>query len=256
MLENVVLTKDVAEDVRGLVDDGGEGNRIDDPAEAVASRMIQRKGERGQSLPAAGRYGEGKQSRHGLCRTRSDGTENFSAQAVDLGVGLLRQRRHVAVESGNEIRQNLRQGQPDTVNRPALDAIVERLGVLVVGIDEAGKNHPAEKSHRKGGGLFRDGEFRRETRRVRRDLLFPDGINLLAFEIFQPVGKRSRDGDLVRQARMVTGDGIGDQLGDDLVVVAARQPRDVIGAGCRMIDRHSRSRESVLKLRCVFAEVV
>src|SRR5258706_2479571 len=55
---------------------------------------------------------------------------------------------------------------------------------------------------------------------------------------------------------MMPGDGISDQFGDDLVVVAIRQPRDVIGTGCRMIDAHSRSRESGLKLRGVFAEVV
>jgi len=72
MFQNMALAENLAEDVGGLVDDRGEGNGIDDPAQAVPLRMIQREGQGSQGLAAAGRYGEGEQPRR-LRRSRPHG---------------------------------------------------------------------------------------------------------------------------------------------------------------------------------------
>ena len=62
VFENSVVAEDLAEDVGRLVDHRREGDGVDDAVEPVGTSVLQREGERGQRLAAAGRHRQGEQA--------------------------------------------------------------------------------------------------------------------------------------------------------------------------------------------------
>lgn len=64
MLQDVVLgLQRIPEYLGRLLDDRGERNDVDNAAKRVTKRMLERKGERRESLAAAGGDGEREQTR-------------------------------------------------------------------------------------------------------------------------------------------------------------------------------------------------
>ena len=55
----VFFAQQVGEGLCGLVDDGGVGDDVDHPVQPVGSGVLQREGQRGKGLSAAGGHGEG-----------------------------------------------------------------------------------------------------------------------------------------------------------------------------------------------------
>ncbi len=71
VLQHVLCAERIAKDRRRLVDDGCIGDDVDHAAKAVLQRVLERKGEGGERLPAAGWHREGKQSAWKLRRAEA-----------------------------------------------------------------------------------------------------------------------------------------------------------------------------------------
>ena len=148
MLQHDVVAQHVAEDRGGLVDDGGERDGVDDPLVAVRPGVVEGEAERGERLAAAGRHGQREEAGR-IAGARTHMIEDFGAQAVDRASAALRIlpicRSKASIETGQD---GLQRG-PFAVDLASLDPRIEPLGVLEIGIDEAGEDHPPQEGELK-----------------------------------------------------------------------------------------------------------
>ena len=141
----VVLDDSLAEnrskDIGGLLDDAGVRDDVDDPLQAMALCMLQRKRHAGEGLSASGGHGQGKYPRLPLGGFPAL-VEDLPSQPVDRGIGCSgRQAPHVIVEP----LQQLIQSRITTPLRP-LSRIHERLGIEAVCVSQAREQHPHPES--------------------------------------------------------------------------------------------------------------
>ena len=147
--QNIFCAQQAREDGGGLVDDGHIRNDIDDPLHLLGGGVLQRKGEGGKGLAAAGGYGEGVEPLRAVSAFLEAGTEDGVALDAD-GRGRL----------GPEIA--LRLCRDDVPQRGDVRAaapgcglaVHEGLGVDEVGVHEAGVEHPGKEreAQRVGAG--------------------------------------------------------------------------------------------------------
>ena len=131
-----LVTQGLTKDRRRLLDDGGEGDHVDDTLHAVSQGMVQREGKRGQSLAAAGRHGERKEARW-LRRPGTRARQNLGAQTIDRTFGFAETR-----EMRIEPRLQFRQSRTRVAKRyPPLTLRIETFRLQEVGVDQAGKEH-------------------------------------------------------------------------------------------------------------------
>ena len=120
----------MAKHLRGLLDDAGVGNHIDDPAQAVRDGVIQRERQRRQRLAAAGRHRQRKQT--GLqAGLRAHMGEDIGAHPVDVAVRAEGGKR--AVEPVAQLLQRWRRSE---LQRISADASIERVGVQIIRIHQ------------------------------------------------------------------------------------------------------------------------
>ena len=141
MLKHHIVAEELPEDFGALVDHRGEGNGVHDAAHAMSARMVECEGERSQRLAAAGRHCEReKPSRFG--RFAAHMRQHALTKTIDWRLspkrGFAREFRVGPLDEAGQDRLELR---PFPVRGDALDPIVEGLGVLEIGIHQAGKQH-------------------------------------------------------------------------------------------------------------------
>ena len=90
----MLLAQHLAEDPRRLLDDGGEGDGVDDPAMALFS-MVEREAEGGKRLATSRRHREGEQARRQR-RLAANVSKNIAAQRIDGAA--LGTARHVVLK--------------------------------------------------------------------------------------------------------------------------------------------------------------
>lgn len=142
MLEHVRVAQRFAEDAGRLLDDRRVGDDVYHPAQAVGDGMIEREGEAGKRLAAAGRHRHREQAGR-QCGLAACVRQDFRAQSIQRGAsGGGRQFRHVDIEACAE-----RLDRPMTAT---LDLLASRLRIELLGreevrIDQAGKEHASEE---------------------------------------------------------------------------------------------------------------
>ena len=147
--QNIFCAQQAREDGGGLVDDGHIRDDVDDPLHLLGGGVLQRKGEGGKGLAAAGGYGEGVEPLRAVRAFLEAGAED--------GVALDADRRG---RFGPEIA--LRLCRDDVPQRGDVRAaapgcglaVHEGLGVDEVGVHEAGVEHPGKEreAQRVGAG--------------------------------------------------------------------------------------------------------
>ena len=147
--QNIFCAQQTREDGGGLVDDGHIRDDVDDPLHPLGGGVLQRKGEGGEGLAAAGGYGEGVEPLRAVRAFLETDAEDGVALDAD-GRGRL----------GPEIA--LRLCQDDVPQRGDVraaapgcgPAVHEGLGVDEVGVHEAGVEHPGKEreAQRVGAG--------------------------------------------------------------------------------------------------------
>ena len=147
MLQHDVVAQHAAKDRGSLVDDRGEGDGVDDPLVPVRLGVVEGEAERGERLAAAGRHGQREEAGR-IAGARTHMIEDLGAQAVDLRVRCLH-LAHVPVERLIETGQEGLQRGPFAVDFASLDPRVEPLGILEIGVDEAGKDHSPQEGELK-----------------------------------------------------------------------------------------------------------
>ena len=147
--QNIFCAQQAREDGGGLIDDGHIRDDVDDPLHLLGGGVLQRKGEGGEGLAAAGGYGEGVEPLRAVRAFLKAGAEDGVALDAD-GRGRL----------GPEITLRLCRGdvpQRGDVRAAAPGcglAVHEGLGVDEVGVHKAGVEHPGEEreAQRVGAG--------------------------------------------------------------------------------------------------------
>nr|WP_284540040.1 hypothetical protein [Pleomorphomonas sp. T1.2MG-36] len=240
VFENSVVAEHLAEDVGRLVDHRREGDGVDDSVEPVGTGMLQREGERGQRLAAAGRHRQGEQALR-VTGAGTDMGENVGPQPIDRVVGrrgyLL---RHIGVEAGNEAGQQIGQTRPRAVDGPPFDTSVELLGVLEIGVGEAGKQHAAEHGEREAPlAVGIELPVRSKAFQQRRDVARPRRIKTTEIELGEACIERVTVAGPVGKPGVMAGDGIGHEVGHQPVDPGPIALADKVGAGQRMLDRRA-----------------
>ncbi|MDR5655497.1 hypothetical protein RGD00_23105 [Xinfangfangia sp. LG-4] len=142
VFQHHVVPEDVAKDLCRLVDDGSVGDRVDDPPMAVPRGMVERETHRGQRLAAPRGHREGeKPRRHG--RPGAHPRQDFAPQPVQRARAA--EPGHMSVEGRAQAGQQVGQRRPVARGAAAVEPVVERLGLAVVRIHEAGKHHPRQQ---------------------------------------------------------------------------------------------------------------
>ena len=142
VLQHVVLrAQGAAEHVDGLFDDRGEGHHIDHAPQPMPARMLQREGERGQRLAAAGGHGEGEEARcqRGL---RPRMLQHPLPQRVDIGRSRRRQGCQGRFES---LAEHVQRAMAAAVRGPAPGPGKEGLRRQEIGIHQAREQHPRQE---------------------------------------------------------------------------------------------------------------
>ena len=138
--QNIFCAQQAREDGGGLVDDGHIRDDVDDPLHLLGGGVLQRKGEGGEGLAAAGGYGEGVEPLRAVRAFLKAGAEDGVALDAD-GRGRL----------GPEIALRLcrddvpQRGDVRTAAPGCGLAVHEGLGVDEVGVHEAGVEHPGKE---------------------------------------------------------------------------------------------------------------
>ncbi len=102
VLEHDVIAKHGAEDLRGLVDDGGERNAIDNAVHAMRLGVIEREAERGKRLASARRHVQ-REDAAGKRSLVAGVGENAGAQESKRAIaGTGRQVGDVRIEASDE----------------------------------------------------------------------------------------------------------------------------------------------------------
>ena len=200
--QNIFCAQQAREDGGGLVDDGHIRDDIDDPLHLLGGGVLQRKGEGGKGLAAAGGYGEGVEPLRAVRAFLETGAEDGVALDAD-GRGRL----------GPEI--TLRLCRDDVPQRGDVRAaapgcglaVHEGLGVDEVGVHEAGVDHPGKEceAQRVGAGP-------RRRRRGGERYFLPavvGGYRLLAPAKQGGVARVIGGAPAVGQAAVVSGHGKG-----------------------------------------------
>ena len=147
--QNIFCAQQAREDGGGLVDDGHIRDDIDDPLHLLGGGVLQRKGEGGEGLAAAGGYGEGVEPLRAVRAFLEAGAEDGVALDAD---GRGRFGTEIALRlCGNDVPQcgDVRAAAPGCGL-----AVHEGLGVDEVGVHEAGIEHPGKEreAQRVGAG--------------------------------------------------------------------------------------------------------
>ena len=147
--QNIFCAQQAREDGGGLVDDGHIRNDVDDPLHLLGGGVLQRKGEGGEGLAAAGGYGEDVEPLRAVSAFLETGAEDGVALDAD-GRGRL----------GPEIalrlcRDDVPQRGDVRAAAPGCGLAVHKgLGVDEIGVHEAGVEHPGKEreAQRVGAG--------------------------------------------------------------------------------------------------------
>ena len=138
--QNIFCTQQAREDGGGLVDDGHIRDDVDDPLHLLGGGVLQRKGEGGEGLAAAGGYGEGVEPLRAMRAFLEAGAEDGVALDAD---GRRRFGPEIALRlCGNDVPQR---GDICAAAPGGGLAVHEGLGVDEVGVHKAGVEHPGEE---------------------------------------------------------------------------------------------------------------
>ena len=138
--QNIFCAQQTREDGGGLVDDGHIRNDVDDPLHLLGGGVLQRKGEGGEGLAAAGGYGEGVEPLRAVSAFLEAGAEDGVALDAD---GRGRLGPEIALRlCGNDVPQR---GDVRAAAPGGGLAVHEGLGVDEVGVHEAGVEHPGKE---------------------------------------------------------------------------------------------------------------
>ena len=147
--QNIFCAQQAREDGGGLVDDGHIRDDVDDPLHLLGGGVLQRKGEGGEGLAAAGGYGEGVESLRAVRAFLKAGAQHGVALDADG-------RRRLGPEIALRLCENdVPQRGDICAAAPGCGlAVHEGLGVDEVGVHEAGVEHPGEEreAERVGAG--------------------------------------------------------------------------------------------------------
>ena len=147
--QNIFCAQQAREDGGGLVDDGHIRDDVDDPLHLLGGGVLQRKGEGGEGLAAAGRYGEGVEPLWAVRAFLEAGAEDGVALDAD---GRGRFGTEIALRL---CRDDVPQRGDARAAAPGCGlAVHEGLGVDEVGVHEAGVEHPGKEreAQRVGAG--------------------------------------------------------------------------------------------------------
>ena len=147
--QNIFCAQQAREDGGGLIDDGHIRNDVDDPLHLLGGGVLQRKGEGGKGLAAAGGYGEGVEPLWAVRAFLEAGAEDGVALDAD---GRGRFSTEIALRL---CRDDVPQRGDVRAAAPGCGlAVHEGLGVDEVGVHEAGVEHPGKEreAQRVGAG--------------------------------------------------------------------------------------------------------
>ena len=147
--QNIFCAQQAREDGGGLVDDGHIRDDVDDPLHLLGGGVLQRKGEGGKGLAAAGGYGEGVEPLRAVRAFLEAGAEDGVALDAD---GRGRFGPEIALRL---CRDDVPQRSDVRAAAPGCGlAVHESLGVDEVGVHEAGVEHPGKEreAQRVGAG--------------------------------------------------------------------------------------------------------
>nr|WP_235890943.1 hypothetical protein [Pararhizobium mangrovi] len=187
--------------------------------------------------------------------------EDLAAATVDVA-GASATAFHMGVELAEQPRQDVRKRRPVAVDDHPFHRGVEALGVLEVGVDETGKEHPAQKREleRRCHATTSIALERRRPQVFPRHghLVAPDGIERRGIVLRHAVVQRADSVGTVGQSRVMACDRVGQKIEDQ--PIGKRTARCPVTqhrrAGRRMIDQRRTSAKPCLESRRVFAEVV
>ena len=138
--QNIFCAQQAREDGGGLVDDGHIRDDVDDPLHLLGGGVLQRKGEGGEGLAAAGGYGEGVEPLWAVRAFLEAGAEDGVALDAD---GRGRFGPEIALRL---CRDDVPQRSDVRAAAPGCGlAVHESLGVDEVGVHEAGVEHPGKE---------------------------------------------------------------------------------------------------------------
>ena len=147
--QNIFCAQQAREDGGGLIDDGHIRDDVDDPLHLLGGGVLQRKGEGGKGLAAAGGYGEGVEPLRAVSAFLETGAEDGVALDTD---GRGRLGPEIALRlCGNDVPQR---GDVRAAAPGCGLAVHKGLGVDEVGVHEAGVEHPGKEreAQRVGAG--------------------------------------------------------------------------------------------------------
>ena len=248
------LAQHALEHLHRLVDDRGEGDGVDDAPQPVAAGVVEREAERGERLAAAGRHGQGEHAGR-LRGLRPDMRQHLGADRADAASPPGGEARHMRLVAREELGQQGLERRPVPIALPAFGAVVEGLRRQEVGVDQAGEQHPAEQAELEAGFSGVDPEaLRHEPAKWRIELLPPHRVRLREIAL-QPLVERDLAAEAVRQPRMMSGDRIGDELGQQPVSRRLDEVESEASAGGRVV-RAANVPEPALEGLGVFPDVM
>ena len=173
MLHQVAIAEHIAIDPGGLLDDRQERDHHDNASEVVDLGMLERERQARERLAAAGGRGQRKQAGWGP-RGREAGGEDSSSELAQrrIAPGSASQLTHMGPDA-------IKQGSRIKLDRLANFSPEMSFGIEVVGVDQAGKQHPDQQivlGLPQLASVWRQklGEGRRQLRRGVRPESFPE----------------------------------------------------------------------------------
>ncbi len=202
---------------RRLLDDRDIRDHVDHPLEPVGDGVIEREGERGQRLAAAGGHGQREQAGFvaGLGAHMGEDAGALGVDAALLGRaegGQMRVKR---------LAQLLKRAVPAARALPPLDAGVEGFGFEEIRVHQRREQHPGKEMQAEIGEIVRGQALKERRKAVDARQVDPLGqvekggvLQALAQGCRRAARGSPDPPDPVGQPCMVAGDGIGEELAD------------------------------------------